>query len=127
MGDVRLIREALRSHGLDTELTLCRDGEEMLRHVGRIEAGETTIPDVVLLDLNLPRRNGHMVLAEIRESARCAKVPVIIVTSSNAPKDREAASQLGATRYFHKPSEFDAFMLLGRVVREVMGLAETTQ
>ncbi len=121
MGDVRLVREALIHHQLDAELILHRDGEEMLRYIERIESGKAPRPDVMLLDLNLPRQSGEAVLKRVRFSEFCADIPVVIVSSSNAPSDRKAASISGATRYFHKPSEFDAFMRLGEVIREVTG------
>jgi DNA-binding response OmpR family regulator len=121
MGDVRLIHEVLAQHAIDAEVTLHRDGEEMLRHIDRIEAGEAPCPDVLLLDLNLPRHNGEAVLARMRVGAHCGNVPVIVVTSSNALKDRETAARLGATKYFHKAADFDEFMRLGDVIREVVG------
>jgi CheY-like chemotaxis protein len=93
----------------------------MLRTIERIDAGEMPCPDVVLLDLNLPRRNGTEVLARIRESPSCGQVPVIVVTSSNARRDRETMVRLGASEYFHKPSDYDGFMSLGEVVRRVVG------
>jgi len=118
--DVLLVREAFEHHGLDVELVVKRDGEEMLRLLDRMEAGELPCPDVVLLDLTLPRRNGIEVLRQIRQGSRCGKTPVIIVTSSDALKDRESVAQLGATSYFRKPSSFDEFMRLGKVVNEVI-------
>jgi CheY-like chemotaxis protein len=83
--------------------------------------GVLSTRDVVLLDLNLPRRTGLEVLTRIRESLVCATVPVIIVTSSRAPNDREAAQRLQATRYFQKPSNYDDFMRLGEIVKEIVG------
>lgn len=66
-------------------------------------------------------------LAEFRKHPECARTPVIIVTSSDAPKDRERMSKLGITRYFRKPSDLAAFMELGAVVREVMQEHESPQ
>lgn len=120
MGDVHLVREALSLDGLDVELTYHRDGEQVERYIDDIDAGKTPCPDVVLLDLNLPKRDGAALLARLRDSGTCRSIPVIIVTSSNSQRDRDITSRLGATRYFCKPADFDAFMRLGALVREVV-------
>jgi CheY-like chemotaxis protein len=119
--DVRLIREALAHHGIAAEFLIHQDGEAMISYVDRIDAGEAPCPDLVLLDLNLPRQGGHIVLARLRQSASCAEVPVIVVTSSNAPRDRETAAKYGASGYFRKPIDYDEFLLLGSVVKQVIG------
>lgn len=98
--DVFLVRQALALHGVDAELTVHRDGEEMVENLERIEAQEVPCPDLILLDLNLPKRDGQFLLERIRQSPICSSVPVIIVTSSNVPKDREGASRMGASGYF---------------------------
>ena len=120
MGDVWFIREAMTNAGLDIELTLHRDGEEMFRFIERIDEGEAACPDVVVLDLNLPKRDGKAILRRVRESPVCAKVPIIIVTSSTTENDREATARLGAKQYFCKPSDYDEYMRLGTLVSEVL-------
>ncbi len=120
-GDVLLVEEALAHHGLDFDLVVHRDGEAMMGAIERIDAGELPCPDVMLLDLNLPKRNGEQLLRRMRASPLCGTVPVIIVTSSDAPRDREATSRLGVSRYFRKPSNYDEFLRLGEVVRAVVG------
>jgi two-component system, chemotaxis family, response regulator Rcp1 len=120
-GDILLVEEALAHHGLEADLVVHRDGEEMLGTIVRIDAGELPCPDVVLLDLNLPRLNGQQLLKRMRESPLCGRMPVIIVTSSDARQDREATSRLGASAYFRKPSDYDEFLQLGALVREVVG------
>ena len=77
-------------------------------------------PSVVLLDLNLPRIGGDEVLKRVRLSPRCGSVKVLILSSSNAPLDRERTMKLGATDYFRKPSTLDQFMELGPKVRALM-------
>ena len=116
-GDVILIREALKEVGFDFELTVQNDGERMLSHIDRIDNGELGCPDLVLLDLNLPKAGGHTLLERMRASGRCQLVPVIIVTSSDSPKDRDLAVRLGASDYFRKASDYDEFMRLGTVVK----------
>jgi DNA-binding response OmpR family regulator len=114
-----MVREALAHHRIDADLICHKDGEQMLRYIAEIDAGRAPCPDVILLDLNLPRHNGETLLARMRESPLCSEVPVVIVTSSTAAKDRDTVLRLGATRYFHKPSDYDEFMRLGAVVLEV--------
>lgn len=89
----------------------------MYHYIDRIDAGEIPCPHVVLLDLNLPRRNGEALLKRLMESTVCRDIPMLIVTSSDAPKDREAIARLGAYTYFRKPSSFDEFMQLGGLVK----------
>ena len=112
-----LIREALKHEQLDHDLVVQRDGELMFRLIQQMDTGEVPCPDVVLLDLNLPKKSGEVLLARLRQSPVCAHVPIVIVTSSDSPKDRAAAAKLGASLYFRKPSDYDEFMRLGAVIR----------
>src|SRR5580692_3697759 len=123
-GDVFLVQKALRQHHILHRLYVVRDGAEALAWVAHIgEPGGTPRPDVVLLDLNLPKFDGRQILSEFRKHPGCSQSPVIAVTSSDAPKDRARMAELGVARYFRKPMEFDAFLQLGAVVREVVGQA----
>jgi CheY-like chemotaxis protein len=121
LGDVLLVEEALREHQIDCDLTVVDDGEEAMRLIQSIDGDPTTrSPTLVLLDLNLPKCSGYEILDRIRRSARCPTMPVVIVTSSQAPSDLAQTKQLGATAYFHKPVSFDEFMKLGAVVRNLL-------
>ena len=82
------------------------------------EAG-ALCPDVLLLDLNLPKASGHQVLEKLRAQSKCIDTPVIVVTSSDAPQDREKAARLGAAYYFRKPTDFEEFMMLGAVIKDL--------
>ncbi|HTW64748.1 MAG TPA: response regulator [Bryobacteraceae bacterium] len=119
--DVYLIEEALRRHGFAYRLEIADNGEDMLKLIARID-GDPSLrcPDLFLVDLNLPRRTGDEVLAQIRESSRCAHVPVIVITSSNSPQDRARAQELGASFYFRKPADLELFMTIGRIVRQFL-------
>jgi two-component system, chemotaxis family, response regulator Rcp1 len=117
-GDVYLVREALSLERLQFNLLVRSDGEQMSDFIDRIDSGAEPCPDVVLLDLNLPRRSGVSLLERLRQSSLCGAVPVIVVTSSASPQDREMATRLGASSYFQKPSDFDEFMRLGSLVRQ---------
>jgi CheY-like chemotaxis protein len=120
-GDVFIIEEALREHDVQCETTVLSDGEQAASFFDRLDNGAVTdCPRVVLLDLNLPRRSGHWVLRRIRASRRCPAVPVVIVSSSQAPVDLEQNRKLGATTYFKKPSNLEEFMKLGALVNHLM-------
>ena len=118
-GDIFLVQGALENERLQVELCVKKDGEEMLRCIEAIDAGKENCPDLVLLDLNLPKYSGALLLEKMRASSMCAEIPIVIVTSSDAPKDREAASQYRAN-YFRKPSDFDEFMRLGHMIRGLL-------
>jgi len=119
--DELLMRAALKLDGLDCEFQVSPDGEKAIELVEAMDRGETWHrPHVVLLDLNLPRKGGARVLERIRHSQKCARVPVVVVTSSDSPGDKSQASRLGATRYFQKPLDLVEFMKLGPLVREVL-------
>ncbi len=121
-GDIFLVQQALRQHGIPHELHIVRDGEQALATVAHLgEPGQTPCPDVMLLDLNLPKVDGPDVLCQFRKHPACVNTPVVVISSSDARKDRERMAQLGVSRYFRKPSSFDAFMELGAVVKSVVG------
>jgi CheY-like chemotaxis protein len=117
--DVYLIREAVRHYGINHELRFLDNGEKANGVIDSIDQdGSQPCPDLVLLDLNLPRITGIEVLQHIRRSSRCHRTPVIILTSSDAPADRDAAERFGAGEYFRKPVELEPFLELGAVVKQ---------
>jgi CheY-like chemotaxis protein len=119
-GDVQLVQEALREHHLEFDLVVCSDGARALSYLENVasDAG-VHCPDVFLLDLNLPKASGHQILEKFRTQFKCSDTPVIVVTSSDAPRDRERAAQLGAAHYFRKPTDFEEFMKLGAVIKSL--------
>jgi DNA-binding response OmpR family regulator len=119
--DVFFVRTALESQGIGRDLLVAPDGEKAIAFVETIDTHpEARCPQVVLLDLNLPRTSGMEVLRRVKKSARFADVPVIIVTSSDAAIDRAEAASLGANGYFLKPQNLDEYMKLGSVVKAVL-------
>ncbi len=119
--DANLIEEAVAEEHVVCELHIVRDGAKAIDFLDRLDADDTQQrPDLVLLDLNLPKVSGEQVLMRIRLSPRCEKTRVLIVSSSNAPADRERAMALGATGYFRKPSSLDQFMEIGHRIREML-------
>jgi two-component system, chemotaxis family, response regulator Rcp1 len=120
-GDVFLVRRALEKHDIECKVIVVEDGQAALHFMEQADADDQVVcPDLVLLDLNLPRATGSRVLTRIRQSPRCVGIPIIIITSSDSPLDRESAARLGATGYFQKPGDLAGFMQLGRIVREAL-------
>ena len=119
--DVFLVQEAIKAHHLPVRLLLFTDGEAAIEFVERVD-GDSAIapPRLFLLDLNLPRRSGSEVLARIRQSPKCGRVPVVIVTSSDLEKERTLIAELGATDYFRKPAGYDAFLAIGKVIQRLL-------
>ena len=118
-GDVYLVRRALERNGLPYTLVVARNGEEALALLRETEQGPVgAMPELILLDLNLPRIDGAQVLSHIRKSEAFKRTPVIVLTSSDSQKDRELALRLGASLYFRKPTDLTSFMMLGQVIQE---------
>lgn len=119
--DVLIVREALDSHGIRYELMLAEDGAaaiEMVERLGKPDG--MPCPDLLLLDLNLPKADGVEVLTAFRKNDSCSKTPVIVVSSSDAARDRERVAQFGIDQYFRKPAQLDEFLELGSAVRRVL-------
>ena len=121
--DASLVEEALSEAHVNCGLQVLGDGKKAFEYITLIEQNETPCPDLVMLDLNLPRISGEEVLKRLRRSAKCGLVKVLIITSSNTPADRERMMDLGATDYFRKPSSLEQFLELGPKVRQML-LAE---
>jgi chemotaxis family two-component system response regulator Rcp1 len=119
--DVILFREALQHHQIEYRLHVVGDGQSALQYVAQMGTSpEMPCPDLMLLDLNLPKVDGPTILQEFRKHPECAYTPVIVVTSSDAQRDRAKVAEFQVARYFRKPSDFDAFMELGRIVKELV-------
>jgi CheY-like chemotaxis protein len=121
-GDIVVVRLSLQRHGIEHTLHILNDGDEALKYIARMgESQDAPFPDVVLLDLNLPKVDGPEVLRAFRRRPDCAHVPVIVLTSSDAPSDREQVAALGISYYFKKPTDFESFMQVGGVVGRFIG------
>lgn len=119
-GDIRLAIEALREGKIANRLSVARDGVEALARI-RLEgryAAEAR-PDLIILDLNLPHKDGREVLAELRADPQFQETPVVVMTASREEADFLRASELNATAYITKPI---AFAQLAAIVREVAEL-----
>lgn len=110
-GDVRLTIEALKEGKVANEINVAVDGIEalaFLRREGKYKNAPK--PDLILLDLNLPKKNGREVLAEIKENSHLKCIPVVVLTSSQAEKDIVTTYNLHANCYITKPVDFDQFI-----------------
>jgi CheY-like chemotaxis protein len=109
-GDVLLIREAFVDYKVGNTLSVVSDGVEAMRFVrGEGEYADRERPDLVLLDLNLPRKSGVEVLAEIKSDPELSTIPVIVLTTSEAEEDVLRAYKSHANAYITKPVDFDRF------------------
>jgi CheY-like chemotaxis protein len=119
-GDVFLVRRALEKRGLLHELVVAHNGEEALAWLDGHEKNRDAAPHLILLDLNLPRVDGLQILSHVRKSDSFSCTPVIVLTSSDSPKDRQMALEFGANLYFRKPTDLASFMDLGRIIEDLL-------
>jgi CheY-like chemotaxis protein len=117
-GDVLMTREAFDEY-LHNRLDVVTDGAEALLYL-RQEApyADAPRPDLVLLDLNLPRRDGREVLAEVKKDDELCRIPVVVLTTSAADEDILRSYQLHANAYVTKPVDFDQFIAVIRQIDE---------
>ena len=116
-GDVLMTREAFEDHKVQNNLAVVNDGVDAvayLRKEGRYADAPT--PDLILLDLNLPRKDGREVLAEIKADETLRSIPVVVLTTSEAEDDVIRSYNLHANAYVTKPVDFDQFL---RIVRQI--------
>lgn len=106
-GDVYLLERALQHRGIAYGLVRYQDGEEA---INALSAPDAAVPDLILVDLNLPRREGFDVLRAIRGIPRFVDVPLGVFTSSETARDRHRTTLVGAERYIHKPPTLNEFI-----------------
>jgi chemotaxis family two-component system response regulator Rcp1 len=124
--DVYLIREALKEHGVKCAMHVAPDGKEVLQMISGPDLRITACRfGLIILDLNLPRHDGLEILQKLRETPVMDSVPVVVLTSSDSPRDREEANQLGASYYLRKPSSLEQFLALGAVFKDLLGQPDT--
>jgi CheY-like chemotaxis protein len=119
--DVALVCYALKRHGLEATIHVIEDAESAGAYLSLMgTASDVPCPEIVIMDLNLPRGDGLELLRQIRSHQDCRNIPAIVMTSSDAEKDRATAIELGNTRFFRKPPDLDAFLHIGVLVREIL-------
>ena len=124
--DIYLIREALREHGVNCPLQVECDGKQVLQLISDSERLGNGELGLIILDLNLPLHDGIEILQHLREAERLAHVPVVVLTSSDSPRDRLLASELGANCYVRKPSSLDQFLGLGELFKNLLSATKST-
>jgi two-component system response regulator len=121
-GDVMIAREALAAGRLSTDLHVVTDGVEAMSFLRRTdEYSEAIRPDLILLDLNLPRKSGHEVLAEVKEDPDLRRIPVVVLTTSQAQEDVAKSYDLHASVHVSKPVDFDQFTEVVRQIDDFFG------
>ena len=115
--DVELTEEALAAAEIETELHVASDGEAALAFLRRKAPHQSAPrPDLVLLDLNMPRKDGREVLREMKQDEHLCSIPVLVLTTSGAQEDVAEAYASGANAYIRKPVRFDDFVAAMRAI-----------
>jgi DNA-binding response OmpR family regulator len=105
---------------VDGELIILTDGDSAIQFIRSLDAQRAGCPDLLILDLNLPKKPGRAVLECVRQSVTCSLMPVVILSSSDAAVDRAETARLGASLYIRKPSRLDEFMSLGAIFKTML-------
>ena len=118
-GDVFLTQEAFRERNITHRLSVVEDGEQAIRFLRREgEYQEAPRPDLILLDLNLPRKGGHELLGDVKADERLRHIPIIVLTTSDAEQDISQAYKLHANCYLTKPIQIEDFLRKLRSVED---------
>ncbi|TVT22080.1 response regulator [Amycolatopsis acidiphila] len=116
-GDVLMTQEAFEHHKIRNKLHVVKDGEQALQFLRREgEHADAPRPGLILLDLNLPRRDGREVLAELKDDPELRVIPVVVLTTSEAEEDIVRSYSLHANAYVSKPVDFERFI---EVIRQI--------
>ena len=114
--DVYLIRSALAEHSIKADVDVVSDGERARTVARSFQDGVSAWPDLVLLDINLPKIDG----LELLQRLAAAPCPIVVMSSSQSPSDRQQALDNGAACYFWKPTDLDGFLHLGEIVGDLL-------
>lgn len=116
--DVFIFREALNNENLPAELVVISNGREALKYFD--SSNPDDLPDLILMDLNLPQINGFEILQRIKANENFRNVPVIVLSTSTWALDREKCRELGAAEYFTKPIDFNGYSHIINSLRELL-------
>ncbi len=118
-GDVRLIKEAFSESKIDKTFSVARDGEEALNYLyARGKYADRTKPDIILLDINLPKKNGFEILESIKNDPVLKKIPVIMLSSSSSEEHVTKSYDLNANCYVTKPVDFDEYTQAVKIIED---------
>ncbi len=122
--DCLLLKDALIDNGLDWELRFVGDGIELMEYLENCERmerqGDGCLPDLIVLDLNMPRKGGREVLREISAHSRFNKIPTVILTTSDEPQDIALCSSLGAKLFITKPNMYTKWLKKVEALKELI-------
>jgi len=120
-GDIYLFRQALKGAGLNFELTVIEDGEEALAFAKRDgKYAGSPVPDLAVLDVNLPKIQGTEVLGAMCRNEELAHVPVVLMTSSATPGDQAMSKEFSVAHYMMKPLDLEDFLQIGNVLKQLL-------
>ncbi len=126
LGDASLLREALNDLGASVELEVVQNGVRAIEYLHLLKGDEAgSMPDLILLDINMPVMDGFTLLRVIQRHSLWSSVPVVMLTSSHRESERQRAADLGAAGYMVKPPEFDGYVALARRIRRFPNLEPT--
>ncbi len=109
--DRLLVREAFEESGFNGSFAFVEDGQQLLDYLwrrGNYDGQDASLPDLILLDLNMPRKDGYEALAEIKKSELCRRIPVVVLTTSDAEEDVIRTYDLGVNSFITKPSDYES-------------------
>lgn len=118
------MREAIESAGVDADIQVLRDGHAATKYFDAVETNQNRpCPDLILLDMNLPKLSGGEVLEHLRAGVRCRDAKVLIVSSADARQAHAALDALHIDGYFKKPSNYAEFMKLGSIIKDLLEMS----
>lgn len=118
-GDVRLTQEAFKEANMAIQLNVTMDGAEAIKYLRKEEKySDVLTPDLILLDLNLPKKDGREVLKEIKTDDTLKRIPVVVLTTSNAEQDVMKSYNLHVNCYINKPVDFEKFFDIIQKIEE---------
>ena len=119
--DIALVREALKTHRIESHLVVISDGAEVIQYFRGLDLdSRSPAPDLVLLDMHLPKYDGEEILNALRSTERIAQTPVLVMTSSPATELKRVAQKHAALHYFTKPTTWTEFAELGNIVASLL-------
>jgi len=119
-GDVLLLRQTLTEHRVNSQIFVATNGEEAIRLLDEIDETLLPCPELIILDLNLPRKTGFDVLRRVRSSPQCDRKPVVILSSTDGANLRAEAARFGVACYIRKPWDLEGYMEIGRQLKAIL-------
>jgi len=118
-GDIRLTIEAFKGSSIKSNLNYVMDGEDAIKYLSKMDPYQDAVrPDIILLDLNLPKKDGREVLTVVKQEPDLKSIPIIILTTSNAHSDIVKTYDLQANCYITKPVDFDQFTVIIKSIED---------